>query len=85
MIAAATAYELERDGLGLRFLDAVDGVLQRIAERPGIGAPAGGEPPIRRVPVPRFPYLVFYVVTGDVTVLAVAHAKRRPGYWSRRR
>jgi toxin ParE1/3/4 len=35
--------------------------------------------------VARFPYRVVYVVLGaDIDVLAVAHAKRRPGYWRRR-
>ncbi len=34
----------------------------------------------------RFPYLLVYRMTADgVQVIAVAHAKRRPGYWSRRK
>jgi toxin ParE1/3/4 len=34
----------------------------------------------------RFPYLIYYRVVSDavVLVLAVAHERRRPGYWSRR-
>lgn len=33
----------------------------------------------------RFPYTIHYEVTGsDVTVLAVAHQRRRPGYWQDR-
>lgn len=33
----------------------------------------------------RFPYTVHYDVQGmTVTVLAVAHHRRRPGYWHRR-
>lgn len=33
----------------------------------------------------RFPYTIHYDVTGSsVTVLAVAHQRRRPGYWQRR-
>jgi plasmid stabilization system protein ParE len=33
----------------------------------------------------RFPYIVVYrpIITG-IQVIAVAHAKRRPGYWKRR-
>lgn len=32
-----------------------------------------------------FPYLVIYLVRdGIVLVIAVAHKKRRPGYWKRR-
>ena len=37
---------------------------------------------IRRALLARFPYaLVFLVWEDEVRVLAVAHAKRRPGYW----
>lgn len=33
----------------------------------------------------RFPYAVIYVVRSEcVLVVAVQHAKRRPGYWKRR-
>lgn len=41
---------------------------------------------VRRAVVPRsFPYVLFYYVReGDVVVLAVAHEKRRPGYWAHR-
>ena len=34
----------------------------------------------------RFPYTVWYELQGDsVTILAVAHQHRRPGYWMARR
>src|SRR5271166_1482232 len=40
----------------------------------------------RRYRLRRFPYLLVYRTTADmVVVLAVAHAKRRPGYWKSRR
>jgi hypothetical protein len=34
----------------------------------------------------RYPYLLYYARTdpAQVTVFAVAHASRRPGYWLRR-
>jgi plasmid stabilization system protein ParE len=39
----------------------------------------------RSVRLRRFPYLVVYRQTADaIQVVAVAHAKRRPGYWRRR-
>ena len=42
---------------------------------------------VRRAVLPRsFPYVVFfYIREGVAIVLAVAHAKRRPGYWTDRR
>jgi len=37
---------------------------------------------IRRALLPRFPYAVIFMDLGEhIRVLAVAHAKRRPGYW----
>lgn len=37
---------------------------------------------IRRALLPRFPYAVICMdLQTEVRVLAVAHAKRRPGYW----
>lgn len=42
-------------------------------------------PQIRRKGVDVFPYGIIYFVRNDeLTVVAYAHAKRRPGYWRRR-
>jgi toxin ParE1/3/4 len=40
----------------------------------------------RWVRLRRFPYLVYYRVVDDdtIVILAVAHASRRPGYWLKR-
>ena len=39
----------------------------------------------RRVVLRRFPYfIVFFDWHDEVYIVAVAHAKRRPGYWKRR-
>lgn len=39
----------------------------------------------RRYRFRRFPYLlVYHATTERIVVLAVAHAKRRPGYWKSR-
>lgn len=36
----------------------------------------------RRYVLRRFPFSVVYLITGDrAVIVAVAHAKRRPGYW----
>ena len=33
----------------------------------------------------RYPYLVIFRVDGEqIRVVAIAHSRRRPGYWSRR-
>jgi plasmid stabilization system protein ParE len=43
------------------------------------------EPGLRRVLFKGFPFSVLYEVEGDcVTIIAVAHQRRRPGYWRNR-
>jgi toxin ParE1/3/4 len=43
------------------------------------------DPPVRRHMGRNFPYAILYVEKPDrVLVLAVAHFKRRPGYWKSR-
>jgi toxin ParE1/3/4 len=80
---AADWYEGERSGLGLRFLDVVDRTFELILENPQGAAAWPKEPRLRRRVLPGFPYLVVYEADGDVVrIVAVAHARRRPGYWS---
>ncbi len=66
-----------------RFVRALGDALERIGSSPDRWPRLG--PLAHRVRLARFPYLVVYVPSGDiVVVLAVAHAKRRPGYWKTR-
>ena len=81
---AAVWYEERRPGLGLEFVAAIDRAVLDIGENPH-RFPVW-KPPWRRAVLRRFPFLVFFEVEeGRVTVMAVAHAKRRPGYWVARR
>ncbi len=42
-------------------------------------------PDIRTIRIKRYPYSLIYLIhPGAIIIVAVAHAKRRPGYWSRR-
>jgi plasmid stabilization system protein ParE len=87
MAEAARWYETHLAGLGTDFLDAVDTTVARIAETPGIGSlvPRVSDETIRRRPVRRFPYHVVYMELSDrLQVLAIAHDRRRPGYWAGR-
>jgi plasmid stabilization system protein ParE len=85
---AAEWYAGRRPGLELDFLDQVERILLVIERSPAsfprlLDLPA--DLGIRRALVPRFPYAVVFVeFDTEVTVLAVAHAKRRPGYWLNR-
>jgi len=85
---AATWYEERRPGLDGEFLEAVDEALAFIARWPHSGSPVPDVPAdllIRRTPVRRFPYHVVYLeIPGAIRILAFAHDRRSPGYWSAR-
>lgn len=73
-------YEARLDGLGLRFLSAVEQTTERTSAHPEAGVPLGGE--FRKRIVPGFPYNIIYRVWDDhIYLVAVAHQHRRPGYW----
>jgi len=81
---AARWYETHREGLGKDFLSAADEVVARIVEAPRLGTqvPGVSDRQIRRRPVRRFPYHVVYIELPDrIQILAIAHDRRRPGYW----
>ena len=81
--ASIAFYESRLDGLGLRFLAAVEETAGRIASSPEGGSPMDNG--FRRRLVPGFPFSIIYGVTEDqVFALAIAHQHRRPGYWHRR-
>jgi plasmid stabilization system protein ParE len=83
--AAALWYESKRAGLGAEFVAAVDAGLERILDGPAAFPLWRQGVPYRRSLLARFPFVVFFVLSeDDVEVVAVAHAKRRPGYWAGR-
>lgn len=83
-VAARRWYERRREGLGLRFAFAVNAALEKIEEAPERW-PKFSET-YGWVKTSRFPYVLYYhIVRPDlVLVVAVAHARRRPGYWRKR-
>jgi plasmid stabilization system protein ParE len=83
---AAEWYESKAIGLGRRFLDSVDAAAQTLDEHPKLGRvwehsalPRNVE--VRRFPLREFPFLIVYALEPELTVLAIAHARRVPGYW----
>jgi toxin ParE1/3/4 len=82
---AAASYLNERSaGLGAELLDDVERTASLAREFPGIGRPI--DPIHRQIPLQRFSYYLAYRVHVDVVlVVAVAHKRRRPGYWRSRR
>ena len=84
MLRAAMWYNKKSIGTGDRFLDGVRLGLVSIKEFPG-AAPSIGEPYRRKI-LTDFPYGLIFRFDGETAVIiAVAHLKRRPRYWKRRR
>ena len=81
-------YDERREHLGIEFFDAVDATLDHIVAMPKAGElvpRASSELPVRRRAVVRFPYHVIYLETAsEIRILAIAHDRRRPGYWQTR-
>lgn len=76
-------YEEQRPGLGDELVTCVEAAFSQPARAP-LAHPVVDEP-VRRVLVRRFPYAVFFVPGPDgLLVLAVAHVRRKPGYWNDR-
>ena len=81
---AARWYEERREGLGTEFLDEVHRYLRWIVARelPGTATQARKGRDVRRVLLHRFPYAIHFEWRGTTChVWAIAHTKRRPGYW----
>lgn len=79
---ALSWYETRRAGLGLEFLGVVEAATDRAASTPLRWPTWELDERYRRVVLQRFPYLLFYELRPDaIEFVAVAHARREPGYW----
>jgi plasmid stabilization system protein ParE len=66
------------------FVDEFERVVNLIFSSPQLGAIFRGN--CRRYFLRKFPYSVIYQITQDeLRVLALAHQRRRPSYWSKRK
>src|SRR5688500_9962893 len=81
---AFTWYEQRRSGLGYEFARSVRSTLQIIEDNSEQYPLAADD--IRKAPLRRFPYVVYYVVLeANISVLAVMHSRRHPRRWHERR
>jgi plasmid stabilization system protein ParE len=81
--AAERWYREQNETASGRFQRELDRAIERISEQPGAGSPYLSN--TRRMFLRRFPFFVVYRVRGDdLEIVAVAHARRRPGYWRAR-
>jgi len=84
--AAIDWYEAQRTGLGAELAADLEKIFRDLSSRPEAWPVWRPGYPYRNRPMERFPYVIFYRVTdSDIRVIAVAHAKRKPGYWARRK
>lgn len=80
LIEAADHYERQVPGLGLQFEAEIRRATDLLLARPEIGPSV--DPQLRKFILSRFPFTLYYRLTGDVLrIEAVAHQHRRPGYW----
>jgi hypothetical protein len=83
-VAARRRYRHIDPDLEDRFVAAVGRAVRRVDANPLLGSLFRGS--FRWVRTRRYPYVLYYeVISPDfVRVYAVAHSRRRPGYWLRR-
>jgi toxin ParE1/3/4 len=77
---AVDYYEQRLPGLGIDLRKEVENALQKIQAAPSRFMPYSKR--TRRFLISRFSYLViFFEYVDKILIVAVAHGKRRPGYW----
>jgi toxin ParE1/3/4 len=83
-LAEVAFYESRRKGLGSRYLASFNAAMERVCRDPKQFR-IECEPDFRRIPLRGFPFAIIYRdVGGQIQILAVAHQRRRPGYWTTR-
>lgn len=82
----AAAFYSERGNreLGLRFVAEFEKAVSLLVANPNLGAIF--HTGVRRYSLRRFPYSVIYQVAAEeIRVVAVAHHRQRPAYWTGRK
>jgi toxin ParE1/3/4 len=83
--AAVAYYEQQRTRLGRDLWAEVERAIGRIQQQPQL-FPQHNELGMRKYVIRRFPYTIFYLELDEsIWIAAVAHQRRRPGYWASRR
>jgi toxin ParE1/3/4 len=85
---SAEWYEDRDPGLGEDFLRELDEAFAVLQELPTVWPywpRIGKEHGVHRYPLKRFPFGVAYLIEdAELVIVAVAHDRRRPGYWLHR-
>jgi toxin ParE1/3/4 len=74
-------YESRLKGLGADYVVEFESVMVQVCSAP-LSYQLECPPEIHKAGLKRFPFNVLYRVSGNyVQILAIAHHRRRPGYW----
>ena len=85
LIEASSWYESRQSGLGAEFIAEVDSKIETARSNPQQFPVWTHHAAFHRIVVERFPYVLFFRFTDEVVfIFALAHTRRRPGYWLRR-
>jgi toxin ParE2 len=80
---AVAYFDEQRNGLGDRFEQDLQDTVEFVKAHPLSGRALTKQ--VRRFRLRTFRYNVIYVVDGsEIVIVAVAHHRRRPGYWRAR-
>lgn len=81
--AACDYYRQARSGLDGELIEALDRLFARLEAFPRSAPVVVGYEDIRRAPLRKFPFAVFYRLTGPdrIDVLRVIHTARSSGAW----
>lgn len=80
---AALFYASLLPDLGRAFAAEAKKTVQLIQAYPDLAAPIGGK--LRKLVIHRFPFSIIYShQANEILILAIAHHRRRPGYWKTR-
>jgi toxin ParE1/3/4 len=81
---AVDYYEARSIGLGLNFAAEMEKCYRAIRQAP-TRFPFHKNTVLQRCVTRRFPYVIFFRDFGDhISIIAIAHGKRRPNYWKDR-
>ena len=85
---AAQWYEAKEPRLGLEFLEELARAFAAIEEKPASFArqeAIRSPKDLRQCILHRFPYVVIFEIRAEESIIwAVAHGRRKPGYWRKR-
>lgn len=85
LMEAAAWYELEVPGLGEQLIDTFEQATSRLSEPNPPLVPVIGEAAklgAKRLILQRFPFSIVAIAKSQaITVVALAHHSRKPGYW----